>query len=95
MNSQLNSFVVLLRRYPFAATCIFLVLASGAGACWLWTDIDGQEAARIDRAKELLRKTDLLIAEIAHRVGFRNQSHFSFAFRRAAGMTPREFRGGN
>ena len=50
---------------------------------------------RIDRAKELLRKTDLPIAEIAHRVGFRNQSHFSFAFRRAAGMTPREFRGGN
>ena len=49
---------------------------------------------RIDRAKGLLRKTELPIAEIAHRVGFRNQSHFSFAFRRATGLTPRQFRGG-
>ncbi|HEY3179582.1 MAG TPA: AraC family transcriptional regulator [Casimicrobiaceae bacterium] len=50
---------------------------------------------RIDRAKGLLRKSDLPISEIAHRVGFRNQSHFSFAFRRATGVTPREFRGGS
>ena len=50
---------------------------------------------RIDRAKGLLRKSELPIAEIAHRVGFRNQSHFSFAFRRATGVTPRQFRGGN
>ena len=50
---------------------------------------------RIDRAKGLLRKTELPIAEIAHRVGFQNQSHFSFAFRRATGVTPRQFRGGN
>jgi AraC family transcriptional regulator len=50
---------------------------------------------RIDCAKELLQKSELPIAEIAHRVGFRNQSHFSFAFRRATGVTPRQFRGGN
>ena len=50
---------------------------------------------RIDRAKGLLRKSELPIAEIAHRVGFRNQSHFSFAFRQATGVTPRQFRGGN
>ena len=50
---------------------------------------------RIDRAKGLLRKSELPIAEIAHRVGFRNQSHFSFAFRRATGVTPRQFRGGD
>ena len=49
---------------------------------------------RIDRAKNLLHKTELPIAEIAHRVGFRNQSHFSFAFRRTTGVTPRQFRGG-
>jgi AraC family transcriptional regulator len=47
---------------------------------------------RIDRARSLLRKTDLPIAEIAHRVGFPNQSHFSFAFRRVTGVTPRQFR---
>jgi AraC family transcriptional regulator len=50
---------------------------------------------RIDCAKGLLRKSELPIAEIAHRVGFRNQSHFSFAFRRATGVTPRQFRGGD
>ena len=41
---------------------------------------------------QLLRKTELPIAEIAHRVGFHNQTNFSFAFRRATGVTPRRFR---
>ena len=50
---------------------------------------------RIVRAQGMLRKTELPIAEVAHRVGFRNQSPFSFAFRRATGVTPRQFRGGN
>jgi AraC family transcriptional regulator len=47
---------------------------------------------RIEHARSLLRKTELPIAEIAHRVGFPNQSHFSFAFRRVTGVTPRQFR---
>jgi AraC family transcriptional regulator len=47
---------------------------------------------RIDRAKGLLRETELPIGEIAHRVGFPNQSHFSYAFHRATGVTPRRFR---
>ena len=47
---------------------------------------------RIDRAKILLCETDHSIAEIAHRVGYSNQSNFSVVFRRVAGQTPRSYR---
>jgi AraC-like DNA-binding protein len=36
---------------------------------------------RMERAKQLLRKTRLPILEIAERVGYRKPSHFSGAFR--------------
>lgn len=52
MNPQVAAFLALIRRYPFAATCILLVILGGVGAYFLWDDIDTQEAARIDRAKE-------------------------------------------
>jgi AraC family transcriptional regulator len=47
---------------------------------------------RIEGAQSLLRRTDLPIAEVAHRVGFPNQSHFCSTFRRATGATPSQFR---
>lgn len=47
---------------------------------------------RIDRAKSLLRDTDLSVTEIAHQVGFANQSHFSVAFHKLTGQTPRHYR---
>ena len=47
---------------------------------------------RIDRAKSLLRDTDLSVTEIAHQVGFANQSHFSVAFHKLTGQTPRRYR---
>jgi AraC family transcriptional regulator len=47
---------------------------------------------RIERAKELMKKTDLAISEIALRLGFSSQSHFTTSFRRLAGVTPRSFR---
>ena len=49
-------------------------------------------ARRVERAKSLLRETDLSITEIAHRVGCANQSHFSMLFHRATAMTPSLFR---
>ena len=52
MSPQLNAFLARLRRYPFAATCILLLIGSGAGAYVLWDDIDVQDANRQDRAKE-------------------------------------------
>jgi len=47
---------------------------------------------RIERAKELMKETDLAISEIALRLGFSSQSHFTTSFRRLAGVTPRSFR---
>jgi AraC family transcriptional regulator len=47
---------------------------------------------RVERAKILLKTTDLSLVEIASRVGIATQSHFTTVFRRATGMTPREFR---
>lgn len=46
---------------------------------------------RVERAKKLLRGNDTL-AGIAAAVGFADQSHFTAAFRREAGMTPGRFR---
>lgn len=47
---------------------------------------------RVERAKRLLAGTRLSIAEVALRVGFASQSHFSTTFRRLAGATPRTYR---
>lgn len=47
---------------------------------------------RLERAKSLLRSTELPITEIAQRVGYWNNSHFAVAFHRATGVTPRDFR---
>jgi AraC family transcriptional regulator len=47
---------------------------------------------RINRAKELLRDTELPLSEIALRSGFSSQSHFTTSFRRVTGATPGAFR---
>src|SRR5437868_7197199 len=47
---------------------------------------------RIARAKRMLEETELPISEIALRSGFSSQSHFTTAFRRLAGATPKAFR---
>jgi AraC family transcriptional regulator len=47
---------------------------------------------RIERAKKMLEETELPISEIALRSGFSSQSHFTTAFRRLAGVTPKAFR---
>lgn len=47
---------------------------------------------RIQRAKQLLRTTQLPIMEIAFQVGCKNHSHFSKLFRKLTGMSPRTYR---
>lgn len=49
-------------------------------------------ARRIERAKELLRSTNFEIVDIANRVGFATQSHFTTIFGRRCGTTPRRYR---
>jgi AraC family transcriptional regulator len=47
---------------------------------------------RIERAKRLLRETEVPVAVLAHEVGFASQSHLATAFKRAVGVTPGEYR---
>lgn len=47
---------------------------------------------RLDKAKDLIENTSLPIAIIADRIGFSSVSHFSTAFRKSFGVSPREAR---
>lgn len=47
---------------------------------------------RINKAKMELANGDQLIKEIAYDCGFQSQSSFAQAFRKATGLTPRQFR---
>lgn len=47
---------------------------------------------RMERAKALLHETALSVTQIAHQVGYSNQSHFSMVFHRITGQTPRGYR---
>ncbi len=47
---------------------------------------------RLSRAKELLKKSELKIYEIAELTGFSSQHYFSTVFKSYSGMTPVEFR---
>ena len=50
------------------------------------------EQIRLEKAMALLAETDLMMKDIAFRLGFSSACSFSVAFRRAAGETPQGFR---
>ena len=47
---------------------------------------------RLDTAEFLLGKKELLINEVANRIGFSSQSYFNKVFRQKYGISPTEFR---
>ncbi|BAU15386.1 transcriptional regulator [Leptolyngbya sp. NIES-3755] len=47
---------------------------------------------RVERAKVMLSRTDLSIADIATQVGFSSQSHLTQQFKRVTGLTPKQVR---
>jgi AraC family transcriptional regulator len=47
---------------------------------------------RVQRAQELLLKSNIPLASVAVQVGFADQSHFTKVFRRLTGVTPREWK---
>jgi two-component system response regulator YesN len=48
---------------------------------------------RIDRAKELLRMTNLKCAEIGYQCGYNDSHYFSTVFKKKTGFSPQQFRG--
>ena len=50
--------------------------------------------ARFSIASDLMADSDMNIADIAFAAGYENAPHFSRAFKRLTGMTPRDYRGG-
>ena len=49
---------------------------------------------RMDRAKQLLKKTDKRSGEIALEVGYKDPRYFSFVFKKKTGCTPSQYRNG-
>jgi len=47
---------------------------------------------RIERARRLLKETDIPLAHVAIESGFANQSHLTRAFKQQYGLTPRAYR---
>jgi two-component system response regulator YesN len=47
---------------------------------------------RIDRAKELLRTTNLKCSEVGYQSGYNDPHYFSYIFRKNTGLTPQQFR---
>jgi AraC-like DNA-binding protein len=47
---------------------------------------------RVERAKEMLARTDYSLTEIALTTGFSDQSHLARHFRNIVGSTPKQFR---
>ena len=51
------------------------------------------DGARFENSAKLLRDTDAKIIDVAFSSGYSDPAHFTRAFRRFSGITPREFRG--
>lgn len=49
---------------------------------------------RMEKAKKLLRQTQMHTGEIAQEVGYKDPHYFSFVFKKTQGCTPREYRAG-
>lgn len=56
------------------------------------TPLSMLHAIRAERAAELLRQTDLMLAEVATRTGYLDAKRFGVGFRACMGMSPREYR---
>jgi AraC-like DNA-binding protein len=50
------------------------------------------DTVRFENASKLLRESDFKIIEVAFASGYADPAHFTRAFRRIAGVTPRQFR---
>jgi AraC-like DNA-binding protein len=56
------------------------------------TPADFLRRQRCERARDLLRTSQLPVTDIAFRLGFRSSQHFACVFRKYTGQSPREYR---
>ena len=54
--------------------------------------VTGYFRISLDKARRILRETELGVSEIAHQCGFYDHSAFTRAFRRWSGTTPAQWR---
>lgn len=58
------------------------------------TFVEYVTARRMERARELLRSSELRSGEVAAAVGYKDPHYFSFLFKKTQGCTPRDYRAG-
>lgn len=58
------------------------------------TFVEYLTAKRMEKARELLRASDMRSGEIAVAVGYKDPHYFSFLFKKTQGCTPRDYRAG-
>ncbi len=56
------------------------------------TFVEYLTAKRMEKARELLRSSDMRSGEIASAVGYKDPHYFSFLFKKTQGCTPRDYR---
>ena len=56
------------------------------------TPHDEIDRVRLNRVKDLLRETDLSLAQIAKRAGYEHVEYLSVVFKKKIGLPPREYR---
>jgi AraC-like DNA-binding protein len=77
-----------------------MVCQSPAHFCRLFRKLTGfssreyQNRLRIQKASDLLKDSQLNIAQIGFNVGFHDSNYFSRAFRKVKGLSPKEYRTG-
>ena len=54
--------------------------------------VDALTTIRVEKAKQLLRTTDMSLKEICYKVGYRDPNYFSRVFKKAVAITPSQFR---
>lgn len=56
------------------------------------TIIEYTNEKRLEKAREYLAEDDVMVYEVAEKLGFGNATYFSHFFRKATGMTPKEYK---
>lgn len=57
------------------------------------TPVDFLREARLKRACQMLRSSDLTVSEVAYRCGFSDPKYFSRCFKQSVGQSPTEYKG--